>query len=144
MTDPSSIAQLVELGLIAVVGIAVLSALGVYAMRRMRSRRPRTSAYPDVASRRFQGRGEMTVRADDLIDSAYRLDYRLPDTTLVKIELIERASGDSDVILIRRGEGVEGFTVLHAGNYLLHVEPLAEEVAWAFEIRPVGPKRAGR
>lgn len=144
MNNQSSIVQLAELALIAVVSVAILSALGVYAMRRMQSRRPRSPAYPEVAFRHFQGRGEMTVSVDDLVESVYRLHYRLPDEALVKIELIERASGDSYVILIKRGEGVEGFTVLHAGDYLLHIEPLAEDVAWAFEIRPVGPRPAGR
>ena len=54
------------------------------------------------------------MAANSLLERPYRLDYWLPDDGLVKIELIERATGNNDVILIKSGGGVEAFTVLHA------------------------------
>jgi hypothetical protein len=143
MNEQSSIIQLVELGLIFLVGFVILSGLGVYAMRQMQSRRPRSVSYPDRPALHFQGRGESTVSTNGLIESSYRIDYCFPGDVLVKIELIERATGNDEVILIKSGEGVEGFTVPHAGDYLLRIEPLADDAAWSFDIRPVGPRPAG-
>ena len=143
MNEQSSIAQLVELSLILLVVIAIMSALSVYAVRRLRSRRAHLASYADRPSLHFQGRGAMTLSADLLSESAYRIDYQLPEDALVKINLIERATGNDEVILIKSGKGIEGFAVSSAGDYLLRVEPLAEDVAWSFEIRPVGPTPAG-
>lgn len=140
MNESSSLAQLAELALIVLTGIVIMSALGVYGLRGFQARRPRPSRYPDIEPLRFQGRGTMTINADDLLASAYRIDYSFPDEALVKVELIERATGNRDVILIKSGSGVEGFDVPQAGHYLLQVEPLAEAVGWKCQIRPVGLK----
>ena len=142
MNEPTSIAELADLGLILLIVFAILSALGVYAVCQMQARRPSATSFPDRPSLHFQGRGERTVTANGLIESAYRIDYRLPSDTLVKIELIERATGNDALILIKSGEGIDGFNVSRAGDYLLRIEPLAEDAIWSFEIRPVGPKLA--
>ena len=93
----------------------------------------------------FHGTGEMTVRAPGWIASQYRLDYQFPETTLVKVDLLDTASGDRELIVLKSGAGVAWFEMSQPGDYLLHVAPLDEAAVWELAIRPVGlGSRTGR
>lgn len=80
----------------------------------------------------------MTIRAPGLIASQYRMDYEMPENVLVKVDLLDSVTGDRELILVKRGKGVAGFDVPHAGDYLLHITPAGDSADWNFEIRPVG------
>ncbi|MBZ0303086.1 MAG: hypothetical protein K8J31_25290 [Anaerolineae bacterium] len=137
MEGSQTAAQLADLVLIALIGFGLFTALGIYAARR--TRMPLDDRHPDVhLPLRFQGTGEARLEAERLIESTYRIDYQFPGDSLIKVELIQCATGDSTTILLKRGKGVDSFVVNRAGRHLLRVEPLREDVAWKFEIRPVG------
>jgi hypothetical protein len=87
---------------------------------------------------RFHGTGEMTVRAPGLIASQYRLDYQFPENVLVKVDLLDTATGERELIVLKRGAGVAGFDVTHPGDYLLHVAPLDDTAEWQLTMRPGG------
>lgn len=137
MNDSSTLSQLAELALVAIVGLVLFTALGIFAAHR-------TYTYPRRRSRYrhpplyFAGHGTGNVEAESLIESTYRIDYQFSGDGLVKIELIETASGNSDTILLKSGSGTAGFRVQHAGHHRLHIAPLQEDTSWELSIQPVG------
>jgi hypothetical protein len=129
--------QLRDLALILGLSLVVVVGMGLYIVRRYRSPSSATRPhYPET--RRFSGRGTTTLEAPELIAAQYRLDYAFPDAVLVKIELVEVATGSSELILLKSGSGVEGFVVETTGRYLFEVEPPDETADWSFSIKPVG------
>jgi hypothetical protein len=138
MDTSGPLLQLAELILIGVVCLLVLGAVALYGVQRVRRR---SKPLPDghmPEARSFSGQGSATLEAPDLIAAQYRLDYAFPNEVLVKIELIEVVTCSSELILLKSGSGVEGFTVETAGRHLFQVEPQDEAAEWRFSIKPVG------
>jgi hypothetical protein len=134
--NDSTLLQLRDLALILGVALVIVVGMGLYLVRRYRSNSRPHEHYP--AAQRFQGQGSGTAEAQVLIAAQYRIDFQFPDEVLVKLELIEADTGNSDLILLKSGSGTDGFVVENAGRFLFQVEAQNEDARWSFTIKPVG------
>jgi hypothetical protein len=85
---------------------------------------------------RLQGKGNHATKALRLEAGTYKVQYRFPDDVLVKVDLWD--SGDSETILLKRGVGVESFTVEADGRYVFEIAPADEMAAWEMDITRLG------
>lgn len=86
----------------------------------------------------FSGEGEFRTQVFQLERGRYKLTYQFPDTKPVKVELFSASGDDSAVIVIKKGEGSESFSIGTPGRYFCIVEPAANNEEWLIEISPLG------
>ena len=86
----------------------------------------------------FEGEGEFKTQVFQLDAGKYKLRYWFPDAVLVKVEMFSASGDDSEVIVLKKGEGAEAFTVATNGRYFCMIEPALEDEEWEIEIRRLG------
>lgn len=72
----------------------------------------------------------------DLQAGTYKLRYRFPEQVLVKVDLWH--GGDSETVVLKRGEGESSFVVARDGRYTLDIAPADESSPWALDITRLG------
>ncbi len=83
--------------------------------------------------------GQFTFESDvfPLTVGRQRLRYWFPDDVLIKVELFSAAGDDSEVLVIKAGEGEHEFMAV-GGEYFCTVEPSEEPAEWEIEFSPLG------
>lgn len=84
----------------------------------------------------FEGEGWFRTNSFQLEAGQYKLAYWFPEAVMVKVDLFRTEGGDSETIVMKRGEGTETFSIGAAGRYFCVIEPGDE--AWEIEISRLG------
>jgi hypothetical protein len=86
----------------------------------------------------FTGRGSGLTPGVDFELGTYKLQYRFPAGTLVKVELVNLTEGFTETLFIKSSSDAQAFTIDTPGRYAFQLEPLEEDVTWELEVSPLG------
>ena len=82
---------------------------------------------------RFAGKGTWSSKPIQLEVGEYRLLYQFSSGVPVRVGLVSSFDGEDETLLIKSGNGVEGFGVAAGGRYVFAVEPADESTEWKIE-----------
>jgi hypothetical protein len=85
----------------------------------------------------FSRKGTYASDAMRLEAGVYKIEYQFPETSLVKVDLISAADGETETIALKTGSGSLAFTVRAPGRFIVQVEPVDEAADWSFEFRRI-------
>jgi hypothetical protein len=85
--------------------------------------------------RHFAGKGTWSSKPLGLSPGDYRLRYDFSSGMPVRVGLVSSLDGEDETLLIKSGNGVEGFTVEQDGRYVLQVQPADEQLQWTIEFQ---------
>jgi hypothetical protein len=131
--------------LIGGIACAVLTPLIWWLLTRNKSDAPSRTTYHDVQGKvvaigdvnldipqQFKGKGTWSSKPIQLEPGDYRLRYEF-SSGAVRVGLVSSFDGEDETLLIKSGNGVEGFGVEAGGRYIFEVQPADETAEWTIE-----------
>jgi hypothetical protein len=92
----------------------------------------------------FAGKGTWSSKPIPLEPGDYRLGYQFSSGVPVRVGLVSSFDGEDETLLIKSGNGVEGFAVDANGRYILEVQPADEATEWQIVFQHVSRYGAAR